>query len=82
MRKKQQLGLVIDALVLLREMQERLSPHEGLSDVSAELTKAINRLETFLARTDKSSAGWWEEFRSIVDMLLTLLRIYLDFLRH
>lgn len=81
MRKEEQLGLVVDALTLMRAMQERLTPQEGLSNVSLDLSEAINRLEAFLSRTDKFHVGWWDEFRVILEMVLTVLRIYFDFLR-
>jgi hypothetical protein len=79
--KEKEFGLVTDALTLLRAMQERLTPHEGCSNEYKELADAINRLEDFLARSDRYAANWWEEFRLIIDLVLTVLRLYLDFLR-
>jgi len=81
MRKEEQLRLVVDALTLMREMQERLSPHEEFSNVSSDLAEAIKRLEAFLARPDRFAATWWGEFRLVIDVVLTVLRIYFDFLR-
>ena len=80
-RKQEKLGLVVEALTLLRAMQERLISHEGTSDVSIELAEAVKRLEIFLARSDKFAAKWWEEFRLILDLVLTVLRLYFDFLQ-
>lgn len=81
MRKQKKLGLVIEALTLMRAMQERLTPREGTPDVSIELAQAIKRLEIFLGRSDRFAAKWWEEFRLIIELVLTVLRLYLDFLR-
>jgi hypothetical protein len=81
MRTTDDLELVRDALTLLRVMRERLDPQPKKLDVTSDLDRAIKQLDEFLQRGDALAYAWGNELRLVIDMVLVVINVYLDFVR-